>query len=86
MDKITSYIVSIDVAKKLEGLIFDEINIIEKAKKMLNDTEVYKIGSIGDIPVYVSKHAPENEILMMKKQNMDLPAGPVFVPDFKIEE
>lgn len=83
-DKISSYIVSFEVAEKLKGLMLDEIDVIEKAKKMLNNVNSYKIGSINDIPVYVSKHAPEDEIMIMKKQDLDLPVGPVFVPDFKI--
>lgn len=80
----TNYIVSVEVAEKLEGLMLDSMDIVEKAKKMLNNVSTYRIGSIGDIPVYVSNYAPENEIMVMEKDN--LPAGPIFVPDYKIEE
>ena len=60
---------------------YESIDIVEKAKKMLNRPATYHAGDINDVPVYVSEYIPENELYVIDKPE-DF-SGTVTAPIFK---
>lgn len=63
---------------------YEGLDIVEKAKRMLNKPTTYHIGDINNIPVYVSEDIPENELYIIDKPEGF--SGTFTAPIFKFNE